>query len=275
MQGSIRFPPFFTIIEPDMRKIPLSIAVVLALVILRSTAGAQQGYEFEVYDTHLTTPGTTEIELNTNFVASGPELPDPTLFPTRHMLRSSLELGRGLTSWLEGSVYVLGVHRQNAGTSYVGNRVRLTAAAPSSWNLPVDIGLTQEIGYARPGFAEHRWTYELSPMIGKSWGPVALAFNPVLERSVADDGANEVEFEPKGRLGFSLGDEASFALEYYSTLGPTSGFDPRFEQKHQVFAAFETELSSHFELAASVGHGLTSSSDRVVIATRMEYRIGR
>jgi hypothetical protein len=244
-------------------------------MMLASTAAAQQGYEFEVYDTHLTSPGTTELELNTNFVASGPRLPDPTLFPTHHMLRSSLEIGRGLTSWLEGSVYVLGVHRERAGSCYVGNRVRLTAAAPDSWNLPVEIGLTQEIGYARPGFAEHRWTYELSPMIGKTWGSVALAFNPVLERSVADDGKQEVEFEPKGRLGFSFGDEASLALEYYSTLGPTSGFDPRFEQKHQLFASFEKELSSRFEIAGSVGRGLTSSSDRMVIATRLEYLIGR
>ncbi len=252
-----------------------SIALALAFAILPSTATAQQGYEFEVYDTHLTKPGTTELELNTNFVASGPKRPDAELFPTRHMLRSSLELGTGVTNWLEGSIYVLAAHRPGSGASYVGNRMRLTASAPDSWNLPVEIGLTQEVGYARPGFAENRWTYELSPMIGKTWGSVAWAFNPVLERSLSGANVHKLEFEPKGRIGLLVGDEGSLSLEYYSTLGPTAGFDPRSEQKHQLFAAFGKELSPNFEIAASVGRGLTSSSDRMVIATRLEYRIGR
>lgn len=257
-----------------MLKVYCSLVPAVALISFSSSAKAQQGYEFEVYDTHLTQPGTLELELNGNFVASGPTKPDPELFPTRHMLRSSLEVGTGLTSWLEGSIYVLGVHRPNAGYDYVGNRMRLTASAPAAWNLPVEIGLTQEIGYARPGFAENKWTYELSPMIGKTWGGLAIAFNPVLERSLANKTGNEIEFEPKGRIGFVVGDEASLSLEYYSTLGPTSGFDPRSEQKHQLFAAFEKEISN-FEVAASVGRGLTTSSDRMVIATRLEYRIHR
>ncbi len=258
-----------------MLKFCLSITLAIALGTLASTAAAQQGYEFEVYDTHLTKPGTTELELNTNFVASGPKRPDIDLFPTRHMLRSSLELGTGLTRWLEGSIYVLAAQRPGAGFSYVGNRMRLTASAPDSWGLPVEIGLTQEVGYARPGFAEHRWTYELSPMIGKTWGSVSFAFNPVFERSLTGVNTHEVEFEPKGKIGLLFGDEGSLSLEYYSTLGPTARFDPRSEQKHQLFAAFEKELSANFEVAGSVGRGLTSSSDRMVIATRLEYRIGR
>lgn len=255
-----------------MPKVCCSIAVAIAFVSFTSSALAQRGYEFEVYDTHLTPPGTVELELNGNFVASGPTKPDAELFPTRHMLRSSLEVGTGITGWLEGSIYVLGAHRPNAGYNYVGNRMRLTASAPAAWKLPIEIGLTQEIGYARQGFAEHKWTYELSPMIGKTWGSMAIAFNPVLEQSLANETGNKVEFEPKGRIGFIVGDEASLSLEYYSTLGPTSGFDPRSEQNHQLFAAFEKEISN-FEFAASVGRGLTSSSDRMVIATRLEYRI--
>lgn len=257
-----------------MLKVYCSLTLFITFISFSSSARAQQGYEFEVYDTHLTPPGTVELELNGNFVTSGPPKPDADLFPTRHMLRSSLEVGTGVTGWLEGSIYLLGVHRPEAGYDYVGNRMRLTASAPAAWNLPFEIGLTQEIGYARPGFAENRWTYELSPMIGKTWRSMAIAFNPVLERSLANETAAKVEFEPKGRIGFIVGDEASLSLEYYSTLGPTSGFDPRSEQKHQLFATFEKEISN-FEVAASLGRGLTSSSDRMVIATRFEYRINR
>jgi hypothetical protein len=251
--------------------IPLAIAIASPFF----SARAQQGYEFEVYDTHLTKPGTTELELNTNFVASGRKQTQDGMFPTHHMLRSSFEIGTGVTDWLEASVYVLAAHRPTGGSSYVGNRVRATASAPADWNLPVEIGVTQEIGYARPGFAEHRWTYELSPMIGKSWKSVALVANPAFERSLEPGAAHPVEFEPRGRITYGFGDEGSLSLEYYTSLGPTSRFDQLSAQKHQLFLAVEKELSTRWELAASFGRGLTVSSDRSVIATRMEYRIGR
>lgn len=258
-----------------MRNLYLLLFLAITPAIPLSVASAQQGYEFEVYDTHLSKPGTTEFELNANYVTSGRKQIENGLFPTHHMLRSSFEIERGLKPWLEAAVYVLGVHQSNLGSSYVGNRIRVTASAPSAWNLPVEFGLTQEIGYARPGFAENRWTYELSPMIGKSWGPLAFVLNPSFERSFATGVSHPVEFEPKARFGYGFGEEGSFFLEYYSTLGPTSGFDPRSQQKHQLFAAFEKELSQNFELALSVGRGLTSSSDQGVIATRLEYRVGR
>jgi hypothetical protein len=256
-----------------MRKRYLLTPLAIALLSPLSIALAQKGYEFEVYDTQIKKPGTTELELNTNFVASGPKRVDAGLFPTNHMLRTSFEIGAGLTSWLEGSIYVLAVHRQNAGSSYVGNRVRVTAAAPADWHLPVEFGLTQELGYARPGFAENRWTYEFSPMIGKSWRSFALVANPAFERSLAGQPAHPIEFEPRGRISYGIGDEGSLSLEYYSSLGPTYGFDPRSEQKHQLFIAVEKELSTRWELAASFGRGLTASSDGSVVATRIEYRI--
>jgi hypothetical protein len=238
-----------------------------------SVATAQQGYEFEVYDTHLTRPGTTELELNTNFVASGRKQVENGLLPTHHMVRSSVEIGTGLTNWLEASLYFVAVHRPNAGASYVGNRIRATASAPPHWNLPVEFGLTQEFGYSRPGFAENRWTYELAPMIGKSWRSLAFVVNPAFERSLGGQTNHPVEFEPRARIGYGFGDDGSFSLEYYAALGPTSGFDPRSQQKHQLFAAIEKEFSTRWDLAVSFGRGLTASSDRAVLATRLEYRM--
>lgn len=254
-----------------MRK-PYLLILALGLGAPFSTLMAQQGYEFEVYDTRLTKPGTTELELNTNFVASGQKV-GTELFPTHHMLRSSFEIGTGITNWLEGSVYVLAVHRPNGGASYVGNRIRATAAAPADWNLPFEFGLTQEVGYARPGFAENRWTYEVSPMIGKTWRSVSLVANPAFERSLSGPPTRPVEFEPRGKISYGFGDEGSVALEYYTTLGPISGFDARSEQKHQLFVAIEKELADRWEFAASFGRGLTASSDRAVVSTRIEYRI--
>jgi hypothetical protein len=139
----------------------------------------------------------------------------------------------------------------------------------------VEFGLTQELGYARPGFAENRWTYELSPMMGKTWGSVAFVANPAFERSLSGAAAHPVEFEPRGRISYGFADDGSLSLEYYSSLGPTSHFEARSEQKHQLFLAIEKEISKRWELAGSFGHGLTPSSDRAVVATRIEYRVNR
>jgi hypothetical protein len=243
--------------------------------LLPRTATAQQGYEFEVYDTRVKQPGTIELELNTNFVAAGPKLPDASLLPTRHMLRSSFELGAGLTRWLEGSVYLLGARQANGGPSYVGNRLRLTAVLPATAETPFGLGLTQEIGYARPGFAEDRWTYELSPMMSATWKSLAFVVNPAFERALDATGPHSIEFEPRGKIARNFGDEGSVAVEYYTSLGPLRAFDPRSEQVHQLFASFEKELHERLEFALSYGHGLTASSDRSVIATRIEYNFSR
>lgn len=252
------------------------VIVCLAAFAIQSRAYAQQGYEFEVYGTQVKQPGTVELELNTNYVASGPDqLVHPELYPTHHMLRSSLELSAGLTNYLEASIYALGARRADGTSAFVGNRLRLTAAVPADFGLPIGLGLTQEIGYSRPGFAEDRWSYELSPMISARWSSLSFVVNPSFERAVGTPGPHSIEFEPKGKITREFGDEGYVALEYYSSLGAIHALDPRSEQIHQLFASVGKDLAQHWELALSFGRGLTAASDRNVIATRVEYNFGR
>ena len=258
-----------------MKRILFVLFAATAASAWSATAAAQQGYEFEVYDTHVKQPGVIELELNTNFVAAGPKVIDAEFVPTRHMLRSSFELGAGLTRWLEGSVYVLGARQANGHSSYVGNRFRLTAVLPAPEGSPFGLGLTQEVGYARPGFAEDRWSYELSPMLSATWKSLSFVVNPAFERALDATEPHSIEFEPRGKIAHHFGDEGSIALEYYSSLGPFSAFEPRSEQNHQLFASFEKELHERWEFALSYGHGLTVASDRSVIATRVEYNFSR
>ena len=95
------------------------------------------------------------------------------------------------------------------------------------------------------------------------------------ELTLAADEIASIEFEPRGKIAHHFGDEGSVALEYYSSLGPFSAFEPRSEQNHQLFASFEKELHERWEFALSYGHGLTVASDRSVIATRVEYNFSR
>ena len=90
---------------------------VTALFLAATQGEAQQGYEFEVYNTEISAPGTGELELHTNFVPSGSQLfDDAERRATHRAFRSALELSTGLTSWLEGSLYAVGYARSGAAT---------------------------------------------------------------------------------------------------------------------------------------------------------------
>src|SRR5437763_3901138 len=158
---------------------------ITSLLLGAATARAQQGYEFEVYNTRIAAPGTGELELHTNFVPTGSQrFDDAEGRATHRAFRSAFELSAGLTSWLEGSLYAVGYARSGAGVQYVGNRARVTAIIPRAWNLPFDAGLSQEVGYARPGFSENRWAYEITPILGRELGRVSLVLNPAFERGL-------------------------------------------------------------------------------------------
>lgn len=246
------------------------LSVAFAVVAISATAGAQQGYEFEVYGARIAKPGSGEIELHTNFVPKGTQSTDDAEGRATHRaFRSTLEVSTGITNWLEASAYAVGYARNGAGVAYVGNRLRLTAAVPERSGLPFDLGLAQEVGYARPGFAEHRWAYEVTPIVGKGFGPLALTFNPAFEVSL-DRGAREWEFEPRAQIEYGFGDDGALGLQYYSVLGPVEAFDVRSHQRHQLFMTGETELPSGIELGLGVGRGLTKNSDRWVVSTRFE-----
>src|SRR5438552_12669082 len=166
---------------------------ISAFFLLAASAHAQQGYEFEVYGTEVSARGTGELELHTNFVPSGAQrVDDAEGRATHRALRSSLELSTGLASWLSASLYTVVYGRNGVGIQYVGNRARLTAVAPTRWNLPFDAGLSQEVGYARRGFADNRWGFEITPILGKEIGSVSLWLNPAFEHGL---GTAEHEWE--------------------------------------------------------------------------------
>jgi hypothetical protein len=254
--------------------LPRVLFAVVLLVFAGSVARAQQGYEFEVYDTGIGARGSTEVELASNYVVEGLKKSVEGQYPTHHALRSSVELTRTLSNWLQASAYVTADARPSRALSYVGNRFKLTAIAPSTWRLPFDLGLANEISYARPGYAEFRWAYEITPIVTTSFGSVSLVFNPAFERGLSGSGEHHIEMEPRGKLAYDFGDDASIALEYYAGLGGVGENYSIAEQRHQIFARLEAEVSRHLEVGLGVGRGLTRSSDGWVIATVLEYKAG-
>jgi hypothetical protein len=246
---------------------------VCAIILLSASAQAQQGYEFEIYGAEAIHRGLGELEFQTNFVPSGAQLVDDAEGrATHHAFRSSIELSAGLSSWLEASLYTVTYARNTVGVAYVGNRGRLTAIAPAKWGLPFEAGISQELGYARPGYAESPWAYEMTPILGKDFGRVSLLVNPAFERGLGG-GVHSWEFEPRGEISYALGEDGAVGVAYYSVLGPVSKFDERSHQRHQLFLTGKSELRSGIEGGLGIGRGLTRNSDRWVIATKLEFSL--
>jgi hypothetical protein len=252
----------------------LRTAIILsAIIFLSASAEAQQGYEFEVYGAETPRRGLGELELHTNFVPSGAQLVDDADGRATHRaFRSSIELSAGLSSWLEASLYTVTYARNTAGVAYVGNRARLTAIAPAAWGLPFEAGISQELGYARPGFAESPWAYEITPILGKDLGRISLLVNPAFERGLGR-GIHPWEFEPRGEVNYALGPDDAVGVAYYTVLGPVARFDERSHQRHQLFLTGKSELRSGIEAGLGIGRGLTRNSDRWVIATKLEFSL--
>ncbi len=249
------------------------VLVLFLSAISAREASAQKGYEFEVYEAKISPRGGGDLELHTNFVALDAPESDPAAAPLKRAFRSAFEMSTGITSWLEGSFYVVGYARSGRGLAYVGNRARINAILPQSAEWPLQLGLSQEVGYARKGFAEDRWAYEISPIVQFRAAGFAVVANPALERSL-DGGAHRVEFEPRGKISHAVGDNASLSLEYYGGIGPVLKAEPAAEQHHQIFASVETDLGSRMEATLSIGRGFTRKSDHGVIATKIEYHWG-
>jgi hypothetical protein len=250
-----------------------STITICAIIFSSASAQAQQGFEFEVYGAETPHRGLGELEFHTNFVPSGSQrVDDAEGRATHHAFRSSIELSAGLSSWLEASVYAVTYARNTAGFVYVGNRARLTAIAPAAWGLPFEVGISQEVGYARPGFVESPWGYEVTPIVGKDFGSVSLLLNPALERGLGG-GVHPWEFEPRGEVSYALGEDRAVSVAYYSVLGPVAKFDERSHQRHQLFLTGKSELRSGVEGGLGIGRGLTRNSDRWVITTKLEFSL--
>ena len=257
-----------------MRGSASSVLVFCLSLVCARQGFAQKGYEFEVYEAKLAPRGGGNVELHTNFVALSARESDPHATPLNRAFRSALEVSTGVNTWLDGSLYLVGYAREGRGLQYVGNRARINALLPRSARWPVKLGVSQEIGYARRGYAEDRWAYEVSPIVAFDVASLSFTANPAFERSL-DGGQHRWEFEPRAKIGHSVGDDATLFVEYYGGIGPVLEAEPASEQHHQVFASFETDITDRLELAVGVGRGFTRSSDRGVIATKLEYHWGK
>jgi hypothetical protein len=245
-----------------------------ALLIASATAcAAQDNYEIQVYGADTVEPGHTMVELHSNFTAQGSTTIIDGVLPTQHAWHETIEITRGFNNWFETGFYIFTSARSGNGWSWVGDHIRPRFRIPASWNWPVGVSISQEIGYQRPLFSADTWTYELRPIIDKKLGPWYVSFNPTVDRSLHGQNTNKgFEFSPNFKFSYDLTPKVSAGLEYYGTTGPVLSFNPLAEQQQQFFPTVDLNLAPQWEINFGVGFGATRSTDHLIIKGILGYR---
>jgi len=250
----------------------LSILGIMVFLVSLPTAYCQDNYEIQVYSSEMDPPGTTTLELHSNFTAQGSKSSREGTVPTNHAMHETLEVSHGFTDWFETGIYIFSSIQPDGGWQWVGSHIRPRFTVPESRHLPVGLSLGNEIGYQRRPFSENTWTYELQPIIDKKLGPWYLSFNPTFDRALhGADVRRGFEFSPNAKVSYDFTKKIAGGLEYYGSLGPATDFLPSAAQHHQFFPSIDLDLSPKWELNFGVGFDPTHHSDRMII----KFIIGR
>ncbi len=261
---------------PRPRGAALALGLLAALLLTAvPRARAQGNFEIQVYGSETVPPHSTLVELHSNVAAQGTTRTENRVRPTQGAFHETLEVTQGWTSWFETGFYLFTSIQPDEGWEWVGDHVRPRVRAPESWELPVGLSLSLEVGYQRREFSADTWTLELRPIIDKKVGGWYASFNPVFARSLKGEGVNEergFEFAPNAKVAYDVTSKVSAGLEYYGELGPVSGFDPLRRQQHLLFAAVDADLGPRWEFNAGVGVGLTPATDGLIFKLILGYR---
>ena len=103
---------------------------------------AQGNYEIQTYPSETQDPGTTMIELHSNFTIEGSKGITDGVYGTEHQLHETVEITQGITDWFETGFYIFTSANPNqGGWQWVGDHIRPRARIPESWHWPVGVSL--------------------------------------------------------------------------------------------------------------------------------------
>lgn len=246
--------------------------LLLAGVLLPADAAAQENFEIQVYESETVAPGKTMVELHTNMAVKGTTHKVDGVLPTEHARHATLEITHGFTPWFETAFYLFTSVQPGTGYEWVGDHIRPRVRVPESWEWPVGLGLSAEVGYQQCRFSPDTWTVEIRPIVDKHVGPWYFSLNPVIGRSLkGENAARGFDFSPSFKIGYDFTPRITGGIEYYSSLGPLSGFDRLNEQRHQEFPVIDLNLGPRWEFNFGLGFGLTGSTDRLLVKMILGY----
>jgi len=252
----------------------LTVAVLGVIGALTAApVAAQENFEIQVYGSETVAPGSTMVELHSNVAAVGTTRTEDHVLRTQGAFHETLEITQGWTPWLETGFYVFTSIQPDTTWEWVGSHIRPRVRAPESWELPVGLSLSAEIGYQRRAFSPDTWTVELRPIIDKQWARWYVAINPTFERAIVGENVGQgFEFSPAAKVSYGVTPKVAVGVEYYGALGPVTHLARGRDQQHQIFPVIDFDLGPRWEFNAGIGVGLTPSTDRLIIKMILGYR---
>ncbi len=243
---------------------------------------AQNGYEIQVYPSETIPPKVLLVELHSNFTVEGTTTVQYGMLPTQHQEHETIELTQGLNKWSEVGFYIFTAERNGNGVQWVGDHIRPRVRAPESWHLPVGLSLSNEIGYARPEFANPTWSWQINPIVDQTlgkwywsvngnfnWGhpvPPPANYTPaqrtVYYRDVSPGG---LTFGPAATVTFQPSKYYNVGIEYYGYYGEFGNFVSLHNQQQQFFPVFNFFFSKKWEVNVGAGWGATAATDHLVV----------
>ena len=240
--------------------------VLLLLACLPVLAHAQGNYEIQVYGSETVPAHSLMVELHSNFTGDGQKDTVDGVYPTNHQEHETLELTAGINSWSEVGFYVFTSEQDGHGVQWVGDHIRPRIRVPDSWEWPVGVSVSTEIGYQRSVYSPDTWTWEIRPIIDKAVGRWYFAVNPALERTLHGPDVDQgLAFAPSAKISYDFTRVVSGGFEYYADYGALEHFAPARNQQQQLFVVTDLNVSPLWEINIGVGLGLTSATDHFII----------
>ncbi len=251
--------------------LPLSsLALGLALLALALPARAADPFEIQVYDATANDPGRFGLEVHTNFVGSGLKAAVAPEYPQHHQAHLTFEPSFGVTEWLELGGYLQFALRDGTEADFAGFKLRAKLVTPHSFSEHWRLGLNFEFSRLPDTYDRARNGGELRPIVAWESDRFLFAANPIV--GLAFDGAG-LQFEPAAKAMVKFG-HLGVGLEYYTSLGAITGFDPFREQEHALFQVVDIVGLEPLELNLGVGEGLTRGSNNLVFKVIFGWSFG-
>jgi hypothetical protein len=256
-----------------MKKLYLALTLLSSSLIVKS----QENYEIQVYGSQTQQKNSTIFELHSNFTFNGERDVVKGVRPTFHSLHETLEITHGVGDNFEIGAYLFTNYTQKYGYQIVGTHIRPRVMAPSSWNWPVGVSLSAEVGYQRPEYSGETWNVEIRPIVDKQWSKLYLSFNPTFGIGLKSAEGNSVPvFEPNIKAMYATFKNLGLGIEYYGSLGAVNAFETLAGQNHAIFGAVDLLGNKNWEFNAGAGFGLTPATDgfifKVIVGRRIFWK---
>ena len=255
-------PTKMNMFKQNCLRVLIVIAVVLAVAPVATFA---QTDEIQVYDASIADPGTINLMLHNNYIASGQKTPafPGGLIPDK-AYDGVAEWAYGVTDWFEAGLYLpLYSISKDRGGSINGGKIRLLFVEPHVDMRTFFYGINFEFSYNAKYWDPQRVTSEIRPIIGVRLHKVDFIVNPILDNSFIG-GFKSLDFAPSTRLAYNFSPKWAMAAEHYADIGPLRQFSPVAEQSHQIYAVVN-HSSKIVDIEAGIGFGLTGASDKVTL----------